>query len=99
MDALKVKKPADRALALAREIAQVKGILDQAVRPLYERLDYLTEELVALVGVNAEVPAEGEIVGVFDRTLVTVPDQMVKVIDQFATKNVAFKTAAIRRFE
>lgn len=83
----------------AAEIVKLKAILDQVVKGMYDRLDTLTMDLKTLVGPECEVFVPIEQMTTIEGKLVIAPPQFVKIVDNFATKNVAFKAAAVRRYD
>lgn len=68
---------------IAKRLSDIETAL-QTMKGLYEEKDRLTAQLMELVGPNTEV-----IYG----------DRIFKVIDNFASKNVVFRMAAVRRYE
>src|ERR1039458_3624883 len=86
------------AKALALQITEVQAKLD-AVKPLYIELESLTLALKDLMGVGVEVTISEERIVMINGAAVFLPPQVVKVVDNFAEKNTAFRTAAVKRFE
>ena len=84
----------NRALDVAERIARLRSL----AKTLYEEMDALTKELQEIVGINIPVPVR-EKYDMVDGIMIVVPAQVIEVIDNFATKNVMFKTVAARRFE
>ncbi len=80
----KMDTKAKRANEVVNRIAAIKDQLE-LVKPLYEELDDLTEELLEVAEVN--------------QTLKTDDNRLVTLIDNFADKNTVFRSAAVRRFE
>lgn len=68
---------------IAGRIVAIKAQLELQ-KPLYEELDNLTLELKAIVGVDAEVMANGS---------------FVTVVDNFAEKNTVFRPAGVKHFD
>jgi len=68
------------------------------MRPLYERLDALTLQFRELAG-DQEVLVPDTIIDLPGKPSVPVSAQFIKVIDNFSSKNVVFRPAAVRRFE
>lgn len=84
----------------AVKLVQLKAKLD-ACKPLYEEVDRLTLQLNSMTPGPVFVTLTEE-----ERTFLhagelhhVAPDQVVTVVDNFATKNTAFKTAGVKRFE
>lgn len=68
---------------IKRRLAEIE-VMTQNLKPLYDEKERLTLALMAQVGLGTEVQ-EGDLI--------------FSVIDNFATKNVMFRPAAVRRFD
>jgi hypothetical protein len=68
---------------ILKRLSEVESTI-QLLKQLYDEKERLTLQLMEKVGVGQEVQ-EG--------------DYLFKVVDNFASKNVMFKSAAVRRFD
>jgi hypothetical protein len=82
---------------VAAEIAEIKAKLE-LVKPLYDRLDELTLQLHSMVG-DQEVLVPQAFLDIPGEPSHIVPEQFVRIVDNFATRNTVFKAAGVRRFE
>ncbi len=68
---------------ILERLTQVKAAID-LTKKLYDEQDMLTAQLKELIGTDVEV-SHG--------------DTIFSIVDNFASKNVVFRPAAVRRFE
>lgn len=84
-----VMEIAARVLAIQAELTSVK--------PLYEELDQLTLQLHDMIGdTEIEVPT---FIHAGNRSVHTIGNTFLKVVDNFSQKNTVFRVAGVKRFE
>jgi hypothetical protein len=81
---------------ISREIAIIKAKID-STKNLYNKLDELIMALKDLTTDEVFLDINENLV--FEGKLITLTPQYIKVVDNFETRNVVFKSAIVRRFE
>lgn len=97
MSAQKVFLPKD-VDSILEEILVLRNKIDK-MKAIYKQLDEKTDQLVNLIGEGQEVFVSERILFDENNVPVVVSSQFIKIVDNFKSTNVVFKSVPCRSFE